>query len=116
MKKHRAFHIDAAAQTVMEVMIEDKHSLDILQKLVGGYIEVAVRLDNQDVIYVDEEGLLKKYEVFFEYEGAHQPFAGNGVMVGTNSKGADVDCKTTLEELKAKIAFYSLEEIRKKYV
>ena len=56
--------------------------LAFMQKAVGGYIERATELKNGDSIFVNEEGLLENPRFFFEVEGGHQPFAGNGVVVG----------------------------------
>jgi replicative DNA helicase len=53
---------------------------------------------------------------FFEFKGAHQPFAGNGVVVGFDADSGDsVDASSTLEEIKSKVKFLSLEEIKRKY-
>jgi hypothetical protein len=53
-----------------------------LHRLIGGYLEVAHAWPTGDVLYVDEEGLFKSPHHWFRVEGAHQPFAGNGVVVG----------------------------------
>ena len=50
-------------------------------------------------------------DVFFTYEGAHQPFAGNGLIMGCDDEGESVDCKIGLTEVKEKVKFYSRYEL-----
>lgn len=76
----KAWHIDSSAREVRAVEYADTADL---RKLVGGYIEAAYQWSNGDVLYVDEEGLLKRPEHFFRITlRSDQPFAGNGVVVG----------------------------------
>jgi len=107
-----ALFIDSTNKIVQEVEID---GYEDIRKTVGGWIEVATRFKNEDVIYVNEEGLLNVTEEtgFFTVEGGHQPYAGHGLLVGTKegTEGEDGDCKTTLEELKAKVKFLSREDI-----
>lgn len=60
-----------------------------LQALVGGSIEGAYQWENGDVLYVDEEGLLKDQILgFFAIpERPDQPLAGNGMLVGREIEG-----------------------------
>lgn len=54
-----------------------------LQRMVGGSIEVAADLPFGDVLYVNEEGLLRSPQYFFHWITRNdQLFAGNGVIVG----------------------------------
>jgi len=65
-----------------------------------------------DCLYVDEEGLLKDQEFFFEVKGMHQPFAGNGFIAGCDIETGDsADVEMTLDEVKSLVTFLSLEEI-----
>jgi hypothetical protein len=83
----KCIFIDSTAQTVTLSSYRDHAEL---RQLVGGYIESAKRWDNGDVLYVDEEGLLKPAATFFMIEGHMQPIAGNGAVVGremTNERG-----------------------------
>ena len=41
------------------------------------------------------------------YDGAHQPFAGNGLVVGVDLDGETVDCDITVEEVKQHVRFIS---------
>ena len=101
--------------TKKEVRFEDLTSptLDCLQKAVGGYIEVAYHPTEDNCIYVNEEGLINELPDWFSYEGAHQQFAGNGVIAGFDAETGDTSgCTLDLEEVKKNVKFMSLDELR----
>ena len=119
--KRHALFINAPYRTVLEVEID---SLDDMQKLIGGYIEAAYQWENGDVLYVDEEGLLKVQDYFFALpeERPDQPFAGNGVLVGREEEGPQFaggytthPPAITADELKAKIVWLSADEVRARF-
>jgi hypothetical protein len=62
-----------------------------------------VEIGNGDVIYVDDEGLLKPLDWFFAVKGGHQPFAGCGLVLGSNDDGETVSASIALEELKRRV-------------
>ncbi len=97
----RALFIDAAKQTVTEIEMPRHRALEKLQELANGFIECATEFPNGDVLYVNEEGLLHNPEHFFDI-GAHQPFAGNGVIVGAEEgdEGDLMDAQTAIADLK----------------
>lgn len=100
MKK--AILINSELQTITEV---EYNSIDDIQRLIGcRCFTVATYLDNEDAIYVDDEGLYTP-QFFFEYKGAHQPFAGNGLVVGANDEGEGADVKISLEDVKKNVTF-----------
>lgn len=68
----------------------------------------AVRLPNGDAIYVDDEGLLKPLQHFFAVRGKPEPFAGRGLVVGTDALGRSVTPETTLAELTENVRFIEL--------
>lgn len=97
----RAIHINAVDHTVDEITVPDTDQLAELQRLVGGYIEVAHRFPNGDILYVDEEGLFKDPTHFFAVSGAHQPFAGNGVILGPeDSEGEETPAQTPVARIR----------------
>jgi hypothetical protein len=94
----KAILIDIKNQTITDVDI--KGDLQSWYKLIGcQYVECAHYLNKHDSIMVDEEGLLSQPEGFFYVEGAHQPFAGNGLVVGVDKNGKTVDVKMTAADL-----------------
>jgi hypothetical protein len=104
----RVIIIDAQKKEVREETISaDGHGLEGLQNIVGGLIEAAFRTD-KDVLYVDEEGLLKAYNYGFSFIGAPQAlYAGNGVMAGIGEDGETAACTESLEAVRSKVIFHS---------
>jgi hypothetical protein len=101
--------IDAVNREVKEVEIS---GLEDMQKAVDGYITIGVDFGD-DTLFVDDEGLLKGPEHFFVYEGAHQPFAGSGLILGTDQDGESVDTTMTVEQVRASVSFHGIDEIRR---
>ena len=62
-----------------------------------------VEIGDGDVIYVDDEGLLKPLDWFFAVKGGHQPFAGCGLVLGSNDEGETISVRIAIEELKRRI-------------
>jgi hypothetical protein len=62
-----------------------------------------VEIGGGDVIYVDDEGLLKPLDWFFAVKRGHQPFAGCGLVLGSNDEGETVSARIALHELKRRI-------------
>ena len=101
----KAYWINATEQTVSEV---EYTGIADLQRMVGGYIEVAVQWPSGDVLFVDEEGLLKGPSVGFRIpERTDQPLAGNGVLVGREiGDTANTEPpKMPLEQLRVRVMF-----------
>lgn len=107
MKK--AIFIDAKKREIREVSLSPDQTLHALQKAVGGFIEL-VRVDDQNDLYVNEEGLINGTQEFFSFMGAHQPFAGNGVIIGVTVEGESCDTTLTLDQIKGRVKFLTSEE------
>ena len=106
----RAILINSYTQKVTEIELGEDTLVE-LQRHVSGYIEVATDLPNGDTIFVDEEGLMKGPTNFFTYRGAHQPFAGNGVVVGIDKGGNTAAAKTSLKTVLENVNFLTREEV-----
>lgn len=79
----RAFLIDPAERTLTSIEFEGDFRK--IGELIGCDIITAARInDLGDVIYVDDEGLMKGQASFFLVEGYPQPLAGRGLLVGTD--------------------------------
>jgi len=94
-KTNHAIFIDAENNRVTIEKI--RNSNDIIK--LGKYdIFTCVRIDKNDCIYVDDEGLINgtKYGFFFNDE----PLFGNGIILGVNiNTGDTLPAKHTIEEI-----------------
>lgn len=106
----RAIKIDAANRTVTEY---ENTGLKSLQEAVGGGIEIAFDYPDGSTCYVNEEGLLGSTQNFFMTFYGHQPFAGNGVIVGPLDKeGNDTAFTGDLKTIQNSTTFLTVQEIR----
>jgi hypothetical protein len=102
----RAILIDVAALDLREIELPKGKRLEAMQAAVGRKIELAVQLPNGDDVFVDEEGLFKQPKTgWFTVRGAHQPFAGNGLVVGHDGRGNTIAAKISLDELRRLIGW-----------
>ena len=92
MEKIRAMVVKADSD-VLTVVENFEHSLESLQKFVGGYIE-AVRVTESIVIWVNEEGKLEGLEGNFYLTDKNglpiDLIAGNALFTGSNGEGETV--------------------------
>lgn len=108
----KAILIDAKARTITEVE-HDGNYRQLYTLLSGdepGKVELftAVQINDQgDTLYVDDEGLLKPQEHFFRWTNYDHPFAGNGVILGTDDDGNSTAPHIPLDVVKAAITFHS---------
>lgn len=77
--KQKAILIDAKNREVREV---DYVTTNDINSFVGTPFCIGAYFPNEDVMFVDDEGLLNDTQDFFEVTGGHQPYAGNGLIVG----------------------------------
>lgn len=81
--KRKIVFIDTYNCKFSEMPFPEEHTLEFIQGLVGGRIE-AVHLDENNTIYVNEEGLFNSSLAGFVWNGT--PYMGNGVIVGFDPK------------------------------
>jgi len=84
----RAIKIDSGLMVLAEI---DVNSLEDMQKAVGGYIETAHHFPNGDTLFVNDNGVNgdSYSDMFIVVQGAHQPFAGDGLIVGRADENGD---------------------------
>jgi len=114
----KAILIDVKNNTVSDVEVSDKNTLKEWYNLIDcELVTVAAYIDaeDHDSIIVDDEGLLDitSETRFFTFEGCPQPYAGNGLIVGVDEEGESVSPKVTADDVRAKIKFHNLWEIRR---
>ena len=66
-----------------------------------------VRVDDVNSIFVDDEGLLRQNQLYFEYSGSYGIFqlAGNGLVLGVDDEGNSISPTLTVEDVKGKVSF-----------
>ena len=111
----KAILIDVRNKTISLVEVDNKRVLEDWYELMGcQMVEVAHYFNNHDSILVDEEGLLSLSgdTKFFTIKGGHQPFAGNGLVVGVNNRGESVSPNISVEEVQKMVKFHTLREVQ----
>ena len=100
----KAFLISPEEQAITEVDYDgDYHSIN---KLIAADLFDVVRLNNSDVIFVDDEGLMKNPQHFFKLDGMTSPLAGNGLVLGTDREGESISPQhVSIEDLENRITF-----------
>lgn len=101
----KAYLINPFDHTITQV--EYTGTLDNIYELIQASPITTVGLSNgtwdQDVIYVDDEGLYRENQRYFLLRGYPQPLAGRGLVLGTNEEGDSVEPKISLPELRGLI-------------
>ena len=97
----RALWVNSQLRKVIAV---DCIGLEDMRKYVGGSICFAMSWNTGDVLYVDDEGLLKPQDHFFMLPGCQNPLAGDGIIVGPEVEAEDKwwteNTTITIEKLK----------------
>lgn len=109
----KAILIDPFEQTVKEVQYSG--DFNQIYDLIDAQTFDVARIGRGDGIFVDDEGLLNAPTHFFEHSEYPSPLAGKGLIVGCDHQGESVSCKTTVEEVKAKVTFSNIFQIRARY-
>lgn len=113
----KAIKIDVIKQHVEEIDIEDSLN-SMYAELDCNTFTAPYSFANNDVLYVDDEGLLKDWEnvkgAFFLKEWNVQPLFGHGLIIGTNEEGESVDVSTNIEKIRNQIVFFKKDEVLKK--
>lgn len=105
----QAHLIDPANQSVTTVELPDSKDrlTAIYRHLQCDTFDVAT-LPNGDTIYVDDEGLLRPLQHFIAIRGMPEPFAGRGLVMGTDSRGHSINPTISLAELTRRVKFIEL--------
>lgn len=62
-------------------------------------------LKGADALFVDDNGLLNGPVRFFALAGSPQPYAGKGLIVGTDDEGESQSCQTRAELIRMCVMF-----------
>lgn len=102
--------IDAVNRMVRQ--IDREPTLETYYELIGCKLIDAVRFEDGDIGYVDDEGLLVNPENFIFLKGMmRHPTAGNMVIIGTDDEGEDQPPILSVDDILAKIEFLHILEL-----
>ena len=106
----KAYHIDSVNRKITEVIINNYTDI---YPLLGDGVDIfdAVTVEKHDIIFVDDCGLMRSPEHFFLYSSYGHLLAGNGVVMGSSPDGESIDPKMTIDELKQRVKFMSVDEV-----
>lgn len=109
----KAILIDPFEETVKE--IEYNGDFKHIYELIGADCFDAVRISREDSIFVDDNGLMNNPTHFFMHEGYPNPLAGKGLILGCDENGDSISPVTTVEEVRSKVKFANILQIRARY-
>lgn len=99
--------INPEEKTIDVVEVED--TLESIHHHIEAGTFDTVRIEHNDVIYVDDEGLYNKHD-YFAIEGFPNPLAGRGLVLGTDYEGYSTDPIHDLLAIANMVRFISYEE------
>jgi hypothetical protein len=113
MRQVTAIKIDVVKQEVYPVQISTKNIDDIYNQLACDIFTCPMTLDNNDTLFVDDEGLFIDPSALlgaFYIDGfSSQPLFGHGLIVGIDDEGETDEVLSTVEEIKKKVTFLNDE-------
>ena len=113
MRKVTAIKIDVINQDVYPVEITVNKIDDIYAQLACDIFTCPLIFDNNDALYVDDEGLFVEPSTLlgaFYIDGfPSQPLFGHGLIVGTDDNGETDEVLSTVESIKKKVTFLNDE-------
>ena len=114
--------IDVHNRTITEVEVTKDSNDSELQSMYNhikcGMVE-CVSLNDENDVWVDEEGLLTltPFSMFFKIDGYHEFLCGNGLVLGFDEENGDSsDTTLTIDDVKSKVTFHTLNEVRRQMV
>lgn len=88
----KAILIDPFTKTVTDYSVE--RDFRAIYAAIGRDCFDCVMLPDNHAMYVDDEGLYRKDQAFFEL-GGKGPFAGKALILGNDREGDSIDCSIT---------------------
>lgn len=106
----KAILIDPHSETISEVFY-DGNWKTIAQWIDADLFDV-VQIGNDDLIYVDDDGLSKHGQKFFYMQGWPHPLAGKALVLGDSHYGEVEDVHTDIELFRNSIKFMDGRTVR----
>lgn len=107
----KAIKINVATQQVEEVTIGTDYKEIYGQ--IGNDCNLfccPVEFENGDVLYADDEGLLKDQIGAFMLKNFSYPITGNAIILGSTEEGDSADAKTSVTEIMDQIVFLNKQQ------
>ena len=95
-----------------KVEVIELNSWEDIAPAIGNKCEIfaaPVTFENEDTIYVDDEGLFHPFQGGFMMKDWQTPIVGNAIVQGTNDEGESIEPLTTKEELESMIIWLDEE-------
>ena len=101
----KAILIDVIKQEIKEVIHDD--TLESIYKFVDCRAFDVVNIDQENTLYVDDEGLFVEDQLYFKYTGTTDSvsLAGNGLVLGVDEEGETTPPSLTLKEVQKAVTF-----------
>ena len=121
MRMIKAILIDPFEKTVSEVQLDGDDYRAIYPLIsrpedqVDTFTSGLAMLDG-DMVLVDDEGLINWWErgqAFFEIIGGHQPLAGKGLVMGSNTQGESTSVRVTLGQMQELVRWVDEADVLK---
>lgn len=94
----KAFLIDPSAQTITAVEYDGNYKS--ITKMIEAQMFTTVQInEEEDTIYLDDEGLFVEGQSFFMIAGYPEPLAGKGLVLGTDAEGDSDEPVITFDSL-----------------
>lgn len=103
----KAYLIDPFEKSINEVDYSGDYK-DIY-KLIDAELFDVVYMDDNIGVFVDDEGLFKDNQAFFQV--GYAMLAGRGLVLGTDKDGESISPAISLKNLAKKIKFLTREEV-----
>lgn len=99
----RGILVDPFNKTIEEVDTTGK--LPEIYSMLGVELITIVHIGESDVLFLDDEGLFvpRDEQEYFYWAGSNQPYAGKGLIIGTDEEGDSTDAEIDLEEVKQRV-------------
>jgi hypothetical protein len=101
----RAIKIDVIKKDVYEVEITPDIKTFYKHLECDCFCQVGRRMKNNDILIVDDEGLLKSAIGAFKFDTYFQPLSGHGLIYGTSGSGETIPAKSSIDDIKSKVTF-----------
>lgn len=108
-----ALFVDSKTKTIETIDMTDTNQKIGIEAALNGEYETACILENQDMVLVGEDGLIRFEDFFCLNDGTdEQPYGGCGLIVGPkNDAGEFTDCLISVEEIENQIQFLNRAQV-----